>query len=63
MQKLGNEVNRTWTIEDAKKRATNLVNNGNNPLVPNTDPSAVVKKEFEGELQDVLALNNNGTLQ
>ena len=61
VQKLGNEVNRTWTIEDAKKRATNLVNNGNNPLVPNTDPSAVVKKEFEGELQDVLALNNNGT--
>lgn len=61
VQKLGNEVNRTWTIEDAKKRATNLVNNGNNPLVPNTDPSAVVKKEFEGELQDVLALNDNGT--
>lgn len=61
VQKLGNEVNRKWTIEDAKKRATNLVNNGNNPLVPNTDPSAVVKKEFEGELQDVLALNDNGT--
>ena len=61
VQKLGNEVNRTWTIEDAKKHATEYVNNGNRPLVPNTDPSAVVKKEFEGELQDVLALNDNGT--
>lgn len=47
VQKLGNEVNRTWTIEDAKKRGTNLVNNGNNPLVPNTDPSAVVKKSLK----------------
>lgn len=51
--KMGQKVNRTWTIAEVAERAANYAGT-------NVNPSAAVKQELDADLSEILALNDEG---